>query len=65
MPPSKGQLWKFFYQGEKQNSSQFKAYCKGCIHHHRVTPNEAIDVDQPDLDIEVDLTEECYKAGQS
>jgi hypothetical protein len=65
MPPSKGQLWKFFYQGEKQNSSQFKAYCKGCIQHHRVAPNEPIDVDQPDMDMEVDFTEGWYKAGSS
>ena len=64
MPPSKGQLWKFFYRGEKQNTSQFKAYCIGCIQHYCVMPpNVPIDVDQPDLDIEVDFTEGWFKAG--
>jgi hypothetical protein len=63
MPPSKGPLWKFYYQGEKQNSSQFKAYCKGCIQHHRIE-EEPIDVDGPDMEAEVDLTQGWYKTGK-
>jgi hypothetical protein len=27
-------LWPFFHRGEKQNSSHFRAYCKGCVTHH-------------------------------
>jgi hypothetical protein len=27
-------LWPFFHHREKQNSSHFKAYCKGCMTHH-------------------------------
>lgn len=26
-------LWPFFYHGEKQNTSHWKAYCKGCVRH--------------------------------
>ena len=26
-----GPLWAFFYAGDKQNSSQRKAHCKGCV----------------------------------
>jgi hypothetical protein len=63
MPPSKGPLWKFYYQGEKQNSSQFKAYCKGCIQHHCIE-DEPIDVDNPDMEAEVDLTQGWYKMGE-
>jgi hypothetical protein len=40
MPPTKGPLWKFYYQGEKQNSSQFKAYCKGCIQQKNYEDNQ-------------------------
>ena len=26
-------LWPFFHRGEKQNTSHWKAHCKGCIRH--------------------------------
>ena len=26
-------LWPFFYHGEKQNTSHWKAHCKGCVGH--------------------------------
>lgn len=29
-----GELWDYFYRGEKQNKSHYKAYCYGCIKHH-------------------------------
>jgi hypothetical protein len=64
MPPSKGPLWKFYYQGQKQNSSQFKAYCKGCVQHHRIE-DELIDVDEPDMEADVvDVTQGWYKTGK-
>ncbi|KAK7027516.1 hypothetical protein VNI00_015149 [Paramarasmius palmivorus] len=47
MPPAKGPLWTYFYRGEKQNSSQYKAYCYRCIKQHR--PSDApIDIDGTD-----------------
>ena len=27
-------LWTFFHHGEKQNSSHFRAHCKGCVSYH-------------------------------
>jgi hypothetical protein len=62
MPPTKGPLRKFYCQGEKQNSSQFEASCKGCIQHHRIT-NKPIDVDEPDLEVDADITQGWYKIG--
>ncbi|KAJ6564768.1 hypothetical protein B0H19DRAFT_942310 [Mycena capillaripes] len=48
MPPKKSDIWAFFHQGEKQNSSHFKAYCLGCINIHRPpagSANNVMDVD--------------------
>lgn len=44
MPAPQGNLWLYFFKGEKQNSSQHKAYCYGCIQKHR-PPAAAIDLD--------------------
>ena len=30
-------LWLFFYCGEKQNTSHYKAYCKGCVKYYMST----------------------------
>ena len=27
-------LWSCFHCREKQNTSHYKAYCKGCVHHY-------------------------------
>ncbi|KAJ7257609.1 hypothetical protein C8J57DRAFT_1234758 [Mycena rebaudengoi] len=35
MPPTKGPLWAFFYEGRKRNSSHSDAYCCACIDLHR------------------------------
>ncbi|KAJ6564027.1 hypothetical protein B0H19DRAFT_1233169 [Mycena capillaripes] len=35
MPPKLGPCWEFFYQGPKQNQHHHRAYCSGCIRHHR------------------------------
>ncbi|KAJ6528869.1 hypothetical protein B0H19DRAFT_1083210 [Mycena capillaripes] len=49
MPAEKGPLWKYFYCGEKQNSTHHKAYCLGCLNVHRPapagTPAEPMDID--------------------
>ena len=50
-------LWSFFHRGEKQNTSHYKAYCKGCVHHY-VT--EAKLRDQSD-DSELDATASVVK----
>ncbi|KAK7051671.1 hypothetical protein VNI00_004650 [Paramarasmius palmivorus] len=52
MPPTKGPLWVYFHQGEKQNSSQYKAYCYECLKQHRPA----------DAPINVDVTDELMKA---
>ncbi|KAJ3713245.1 hypothetical protein DFJ43DRAFT_1165259 [Lentinula guzmanii] len=31
MAKLKGEIWRFFWQGEKQNKAHFRAYCLGCI----------------------------------
>ncbi|KAJ7437344.1 ribonuclease H-like domain-containing protein, partial [Mycena latifolia] len=45
MPPAKGPIWEFFFTGPKQNSAQYKAYCLGCIRHHRQVQNPPNDSD--------------------
>ncbi|KAJ6569136.1 ribonuclease H-like domain-containing protein [Mycena capillaripes] len=48
MPPKPSDIWDHFYKGEKQNSSQHKAYCYGCIYTHRPahgSANNVMDVD--------------------
>ena len=50
-------LWSFFHRGEKQNTSHYKAYCTGCVHHY-VT--EAKLWDQSD-DSELDATASVVK----
>ncbi|THU77624.1 hypothetical protein K435DRAFT_701928 [Dendrothele bispora CBS 962.96] len=35
MPPKRGPLWNFFHQGEKSNSSHYRAVCLGCIMKNR------------------------------
>ncbi|KAJ7823920.1 hypothetical protein B0H13DRAFT_2241397 [Mycena leptocephala] len=48
MPPKRIPLWAHFYQGKKQNSAQFKAYCVGCLKTHRPaagSTNNTMDVD--------------------
>jgi hypothetical protein len=31
MPPTKGILWNYFLNGEKQNVSHIWVHCRGCI----------------------------------
>ncbi|KAJ6618631.1 hypothetical protein B0H10DRAFT_2189463 [Mycena sp. CBHHK59/15] len=44
MPAPKSGFWAFFWQGEKQNTSHFKAYCYGCINTHRPADGSADNV---------------------
>jgi hypothetical protein len=44
MPPKKSELWAYFHQGEKQNSSHYKAYCLGCIKTRRPAAGSADNV---------------------
>ncbi|KAF9002656.1 hypothetical protein BDZ89DRAFT_967851 [Hymenopellis radicata] len=42
----KGTLWEYFYQGQKQNTSQYRAHCWGCLEKQR--PSDIpIDLDTP------------------
>jgi hypothetical protein len=41
MSPMRMPLWVHFYQGEKQNLAQFKAYCVGCLKTHRPATGSA------------------------
>ena len=35
MPPTRGDLWKYFHRGDEElNSSHYAAYCLGCVEHH-------------------------------
>ncbi|KAF5350732.1 hypothetical protein D9757_012594 [Collybiopsis confluens] len=47
MAKSKGEMWQYFWQGAKANSSQYRATCLGCIRHHlgKVDLNDAETVD--------------------
>ncbi|KAJ7206663.1 ribonuclease H-like domain-containing protein [Mycena pura] len=45
MPPKKMPLWAYFVEGEKQNSSHSKAFCKGCLNQHKPALPNVIDVD--------------------
>ena len=44
-------LWSFFHRREKQNSSYFKAHCKGCVEYHllqgalQASPGDSEDLD--------------------
>lgn len=40
MPSAKGPLWNHFWQGKKQNESQYRAHCHGCI--EKMHPKEAV-----------------------
>jgi len=40
MPSAKGPLWNHFWQGKKQNESQYRAHCHGCI--EKMCPKEAV-----------------------
>ncbi|KAJ7022150.1 hypothetical protein C8F04DRAFT_1138886 [Mycena alexandri] len=35
MPPKLGPCWEFFFPGPKENKAHYRAYCLGCIRHHR------------------------------
>ena len=48
MPPAKGPLCKFFHVREKQNSSQYKAHCFGCVNQHWLN-DVAINVDDENI----------------
>jgi len=61
MPPTKGQLWKFFYAGEKQNTAQYKAYCLGCIFYHSPT-NSALNPDH-ETNMSKFKDKQWFKAG--
>jgi hypothetical protein len=50
MVAPRSDLWNYFWKGGKQNTSHFKAYCYGCIKHHRpnnVPINLTADEDGP------------------
>ncbi|KAJ7909552.1 hypothetical protein B0H13DRAFT_2233060 [Mycena leptocephala] len=47
MPAKKGDVWKYYHPGEKQNSSHFKAYCLGCINVHRPASAGTLEAVQP------------------
>ncbi|KAF5347675.1 hypothetical protein D9758_014844 [Tetrapyrgos nigripes] len=64
MARGKGELWAYYYEGEKQNSSHFKAYCLGCIKHHAPAHIKAnVSLDITTLDGEQWFKEACEKAG--
>ena len=60
-PQAHNPLWEFFFQGEKQNTSHFKAYCHGCIKHHR-PPDLPININN-DTDLMEILTQDWFKPG--
>ncbi|KAJ7860651.1 hypothetical protein B0H13DRAFT_1639429 [Mycena leptocephala] len=69
MPTQKGGLWKYYHQGEKQNTSHFKAYCLGCINVHRPasagSAANPMEVDSDNEDQNVSLGGEWFTAGTS
>ena len=38
-------LWNHFHWGEKQNSSHYYTFCKGCVAHHEAKLKEAAAAD--------------------
>ncbi|KAJ7830209.1 hypothetical protein B0H13DRAFT_1655241 [Mycena leptocephala] len=68
MPTKKGGLWKYYHQGEKQNS-HFKAYCLGCINVHRPasagSAADPMEVNSDNEDQNVSLGGEWFTAGKS
>ncbi|KAF7341516.1 DUF659 domain-containing protein [Mycena venus] len=64
MPTPKGDLWKYYYPGAKQNSSHYRAYCLGCINVHRpASAGSSVDpmeVDSDSNDQSLGLTEEWF-----
>ncbi|KAF5354536.1 hypothetical protein D9758_011245 [Tetrapyrgos nigripes] len=57
MPRPENQLWAYFYKGEKQNKSHFKAYCFGCIKNKAPAHIK----NEPALDIKTMKNESWYK----
>jgi hypothetical protein len=58
-------LWPFFHCGEKQNSSHFRAYCKGCVAHHEAQAkllDESVISDDVDAGT-VMLAKQLFKEG--
>ena len=52
-------LWTFFHRGEKQNSSHFRAHCKGCVSYHLLQATLLADPDDvEDLDLMAKLIAE-------
>ncbi|KAJ7245930.1 hypothetical protein B0H12DRAFT_1073385 [Mycena haematopus] len=35
MPPPKGPIWNWFFEGNKQNTTHFQAHCLGCLRNAR------------------------------
>lgn len=32
MGKAKGEMWQYFWKGQKANSAQHRAFCLGCVH---------------------------------
>ncbi|KAF5365841.1 hypothetical protein D9757_012806 [Collybiopsis confluens] len=62
MGKSKGEMWQYFWQGAKANSSQYRAICLGCIRHHlgKVDLNDSETVTFKDEDA---FKNACIAAG--
>ncbi|THU97324.1 hypothetical protein K435DRAFT_965546 [Dendrothele bispora CBS 962.96] len=64
MPRTKGELWDYFYQGPKQNSSHYKAYCLGCVKSYAPAyVQEQADINMKTLNGEAWFKNACDSAG--
>ena len=51
-------LWSFFHHGEKQNTSNYEAYCKGCVHHYVTEAKLQDQSDDSELDAAASVVKE-------
>ncbi|KAJ7912030.1 hypothetical protein B0H13DRAFT_2478538 [Mycena leptocephala] len=67
MPGKKGDLWNYYHQGGKQNTSHYQAYCLGCLYVHRPasagSAADPMDIDSDSGDQHLALGEPWFEAA--